>query len=510
MAEGYTGGGPGGDTTAGFNAGRLANLRNGNKPTLQKTKSVVYKSGAISDNIFSISKDVSETGAEGMPRAVRVSNTGGTPLIVMTGYETFTNTTTSADNVQYLHTMLLPGESFNPSVRAAISNHTDKFLLDGTALDNQAPHSNMFEDISTVTSGFDNTTDPVTFVAGDGDLFRVGDMTRCNAEVSEVTAIDGNNVTVKRGMLGTNAASHGDGETLRLQFSNDYHDIDKFSVSQTDHNGKFKCSNTFGKGRNAGAVDSLSGITPGSLSLKFYTQGAYQSLGLSGVSGSTITGLNSGRLYGFNITVDGGTEYVDLSFTTDTSNLRFGGANGLIEKIQSALDAQFYVDDGNLFEKKVIVGLSDGDLRFSSSSNLSTSAISLANATGGGGVYNFFNVGRIPPVGNINSAVASSLPDDTIYDPITYSQGPNTSAFAYDDGRGNISGAAQGKVNYETGSIDIRSAPKNSEFVYSVIHSGAFSGKLDSEDIHKNALVDIYANTTSQKWNGQVSVEAWK
>ena len=95
-----------------------------------------------------------------------------------------------------------------------------------------------------------------------------------------------------------------------------------------------------------------------------------------------------------------------------------------------------------------------------------------------------------------------------IYDPITYAQIPNSSAFAYDDGRGNISGAAKGKISYETGSIDFR-GPINSEFVYSVIHSGPFSGKLDSEDTHKTALTDIYANTTSQKWNGKIKLETW-
>ena len=36
----------------------------GQKPVLEKTKSVGYTSGAVSDNIFTISKSISATGAE--------------------------------------------------------------------------------------------------------------------------------------------------------------------------------------------------------------------------------------------------------------------------------------------------------------------------------------------------------------------------------------------------------------------------------------------------------------
>ena len=55
----------------------------------------------------------------------------------------------------------------------------------------------------------------------------------------------------------------------------------------------------------------------------------------------------------------------------------------------------------------------------------------------------------------------------------------------------------------------MKNAPPMAHFTYNVVHSGAFSGKLDSEDVHKNCLVDIFANTFSQKCNGSVLLEEW-
>ena len=490
----------GGITTAISGAGIRAT-----NPVFEKTKSIAY---GTSDQIYSASATASSTAPSGaIPQSLELTNNGGVPLNILVGYETYSNETTASSATRYLHIMLMPGEIYYPSIRAVISTEAASTQFDGTALSNQVPNSNMYADISTVSSGFDNTTDPVTIASADGDFWRVGDMIRSNAEVVEVTAISAANLTVKRAMLGTSAASHSDSETLRLQFSNDYHDIDKYSVCQTDFNGKFKCSNFFGIGRTASGKQ---GIVPGSVAIKFYQSG-YQNLGLSGISSSTNSGLTASTAYKIDITVDGGTMYQDLTFTTDTSNLNFGGTNGIINKIQSALDTQFYTA-GNLFEKKVNVGIVNGDIRFTSGSHLSTSAISLTD-TGDG--LSFIEAaaqtaGRIPAVstvaGGIRSAVPARLPDDVVYDRITYEQSPNTGVFGYDDGFGNLSGMCNGIVNYETGAIDMRGCPANAEFVYTVAHSSGFSGKLDTG---ANAIVDILANTPSQKWAGSVTVKVF-
>ena len=477
-------------------------------PPFQRTKSISYKSGN-SDQIYSVGDTTSATGSSGsIPSAVVVQNTGVVPLLVMVGYTTYSDGTTiaSSGDARYIHYMVMPGETLNPPVRAVIMTANDDNVTQftGTVVENTAPSSNMYADISTVSSGFDNTTDPVTIASADGDFWRVGDMMRSNAEVVEITAIDGANLTVKRAMLGTSAASHGDGETLRLQFSNDYHDVGKYSVAQTDSQGRFKCTNFFGLGR---AATSLQGIVPGSVAIKFYQPG-YQELGLTGITSSTNTGISASSQLKLDITVDGGTLFQDLTFTTDSSNANFGGTNGLISKIQDALSTQFYTA-GNLFEKKVTVGIVGGDIRFTSGSNLSTSAILLADTGDSGSFLDAAANGRIPAVGNIDAAVAARLPDDVSYDNVTYSASP-TNVFGFDNGNGRLTGMCAGSINYETGAINMNGCPANAEFVYSVAHTSAFSGKLSTSSAAKGgSLMDICVNTPSQKREGSVSLKVY-
>ena len=121
-----------------------------------------------------------------------------------------------------------------------------------------------------------------------------------------------------------------------------------------------------------------------------------------------------------------------------------------------------------------------------------------------------FGVGRFPAIGDIHTDVISSLPNDVIYDKVKYEQVPNQSAFVYDDGLGNLFGAASGTINYETGAIDFHNAPPNAELVYSCLHTSAFSGRLSESTTGRiNSIVDIYANTPSQKWNGSVKVRTF-
>jgi len=500
---------------------------NARKPILEKSKSVTYNE-TTSDQIFAVSADPSATAKESIPNRVEIENTGKVPIMLMVGYSSYTNDTT-IDATDYVHTLLPAGQTFSPPVRSVISSAADKTIMFGTAVSNAAPDSNEYVDSTadtddtTATDNVDNSAsnttvylEPYTSAANcTANLFRVGDLIRIRDEVMEVTAIGtkadlaNNTLTVKRGLYGSTATTNTDDEDpVRLPFFNAYHDYDKYSVAQTDSDGKFKCMNFFGVGR---ALTGVQGITPGSVALKFYTEGAYQSLGLSGIDSGTHSGLTASTTYYFTIAVDGGST-IEISFTTDASNLNFGGANGIIPKIQDALNAQFYTA-GNMFEKAVTVAIVDGDVRFTSGSNLSTSAIALTAGTSGAGAsVRFFAQanGRIPALANVPTAVAVSLPDDVAYDNVTYATIPNSSAFVYDDGNGRLFGAADGTINYETGAIDFSNAPVNAEFVYSVLHTSAFSGKLNEAETSRiNSIVDIYANTPSQKWNGSVKVRTF-
>ena len=131
-----------------------------------------------------------------------------------------------------------------------------------------------------------------------------------------------------------------------------------------------------------------------------------------------------------------------------------------------------------------------------------------------GDAYSLFDaaaVGRIPSIDNIKSPVAAKLPDDVLYDNVTYSTSPNN-VFAYDDGKGNIMGlnGITGTINYETGAIDIQNAPPFAEFVYCGMFNTAFSGKLNPLTADReNTIQDIYVNSPSQKQSGQVNLKVY-
>ena len=222
---------------------------------------------------------------------------------------------------------------------------------------------------------------------------------------------------------------------------------------------------------------------------------------MSGITASTESGLAASTTYQFNITVDGGSTFVDLAFTTDASNTQFGGNDGILDKIQSALDTQFYTA-GNLFEKGVIVSIVNGDIRFSSTNRTRSSAILLA-APGSGTTP--FGVGRIPAIGNIETPVPALLPDDTVFDKATYIEIKNQGTFAYDNGKGNIVGAATGTINYETGMLDF-TGPSNAEFVASFNYDSAHSGGLNDTGNQENGIVQISARSVNSKIDAEVEI----
>ena len=340
--------------------------------------------------------------------------------------------------------------------------------------------------------------DSVTSVTvDDGDFFRVGDLLRFGDEIVEVTAISTNDLTIRRGLYGSTAASHSDNAVIRFPFFNAYTNFDQYTHTQTDTSGKCRIHNLFGYGRSK---TYPTGIVKGSFAMKFYNNG-YQEFGLSGITPNTESGLAASTAYAFNITVDGGSVFTNLSFTTDASNTKFGGNNGVLSKIQSALDTQFYTA-GNLFEKGVTVSIVNGDIRFASTNRTRASAILLA--TPGSGTTPF-GVGRIPAIGDIESAVEALLPDDTVFDKATYIEMKNQATFAYDDGKGNIVGSATGTINYETGMLDF-TGPANAEFVASFNYDSAHSGGLNDSSNQENGIVTISARSVNSKINAEVEL----
>lgn len=322
-------------------------------------------------------------------KAFCVYNTGDVPAEIQFTFQEFKNNSNVDDanavdmgggstNLRFVTMMLPAGDFFYLPHGRVIGYNADASAANATTISNTAPNSNMYVALADelIDGGINSSVTTVT--VDDGDYFKVGDLIRIANEIMEVTAISTNDLTVKRGLFGSTAATHSDDTAIRLPFFNMTADFDKFSVSQTDKNGIFHAKNFFGYGRTADGISD--GVQAGSIGIKFYSAG-FQEFGLSGITSNTNSGLVASTTYAFDIAVDGGSDFT-LSFTTDSSNLNFGGRNGIVSKIQDALNAAFYTS-GNLFEKAVTVAIVGGDIRFTSGQHLSTSAISITAPASG-------------------------------------------------------------------------------------------------------------------------------
>ena len=300
-------------------------------------------------------------------------------------------------------------------------------------------------------------------------------------------------------MYGSTAATHADDTAVRLPFFNAYADFDKYATAQTDNSGRYKAMNLLGFGRKGDAV--ADGFVAGSISGKFYTAG-YQELGMSGISSSTESGLAASTAYAFDVACDGGSDHT-LAFTTST-NTKFGGSDGILRKIQDALNVQYYTTSSNLLDKKVTVGIVNGDIRFTSGQRLSTSAISITAPASG---TTPFGVGRfVMAVGAIEAPVTALLPNDVIYDNKTNQSSPNVGVMFYDDGHGNISGTCNGTINYETGAINITGCPPNAHFVISATYGSALSGGSEFTATLGNSITAIAARSVNPKIDTTIDI----
>ena len=473
------------------------------KPISSTTKSISY-SQADNTLLLDVADTASESAAQsGQFGAVKVKNDGYVTANAIFAYTKYTGETDTSEAVEYVHYLLAPEEEIIlPASRAIIATTNEQY--DGTPITAQAPASAMkivVPDSEQLNEALDDSETDVD--VDDGNYFLVGDLLRIDDEIMEVVSISSNTLTVIRGTHGSTKAAHLSNVSLEYPFFNAYHDFDKYSVCQTDYNGKFKAQNFFGYGR--GGSGKL-GITAGSVAIQFYEAG-YAKLGLTDVTSNTESGLTASTEYEFDITVDGGTTFDNLSFTVDSSNTKFGGSNGIIAKIQDALDTQYYTA-GNLFEKKVIVSIEGGDVIFRSGSNLSTSAVVLG--AGSSGTAEFLGSGRIPAS---PTSVAARLAQELEFNPVTNSS-TYKNIFIRDDGRGNLlyrNTQNVGTINYESGAIDFSVGDKpNAEFVVSVLHTSPFSGKLNAAGADRaNSLKQVLGNTSQQKCEAILTVETF-
>ena len=446
-------------------------------------------------------------------KALMIRNAGSVGVEIVFKAEEWADASPDTNGGVSHQSFLIPSNDFLylPNLRQLNYETATTSAANGETLDNQVPDSNMYVDstadldhATANTMGSDATHTTLNLEDGHSKFFKVGDLIRIENEICEVTAVGtgadlaNSTCTIVRGLYGSTAATHADDVAIRFPFFNAYADFDKYSTAQTDGSGRYKAMNLLGYGRKGDKV--ADGFVAGSISGKFYNAG-YQELGMSGITASTESGLAASTAYAFDIAVDGGSDYT-LSFTTST-NTKFGGSDGILRKIDNALKAGYYAS-GNLLEKKVTVGLVDGDIRFTSGQHLSTSAISISAPASG---TTPFEVGRfVMAVGDIEQAVPAKLPDDVIYDKKTNQSVPNISAMFYDDGHGNISGACNGTINYETGAIDITGCPPNAHFVISAAYGSAHSGGEEYGANFGNTISSITGRSVNPKVNSIVEI----
>ena len=413
---------------------------------------------------------------------------------------------------------------------SATSSATDAYAIDnklGSAVNSGNFYVDSTADVDSATangivssaSSTDLYLEPYTSATNcTANLFRVGDIIRVRDEVMEVTAIGdksdlaNNKLTVKRGLYGSTAVTAAaDDDPVRLAFFNTHSSYNKGpnsgTILQTNDSGNYAATNLLGYGRSVNSVTD--GFVRGSIAIKFYNSG-YQELGLSGITASTNSGLTASTTYYLTVAADGGSTQ-EISFTVDATNTNFGGANGVLNKIQTALDTQYITSSSNLFEKRVTVSLVDGDIRFTSASRNSASAIALTAGTSGAGASVRLLAqqnGRIPILASIDSAVASKLPEDTIT--VNNVSNHNENAFLYDDGYGTLSGPiGSGTIDYETGAITLTGCPANAEFAASFNYGAALAGGAESTaSIKYNVINTIAAKSVNQHRDAVISLIA--
>ena len=321
---------------------------------LERKKKISY---SATDNKLLLDVETAQTEGSvktGGPGNIEIRNTGMVPAYAILAYRLWTSATAMSATTYHVNYMLKPGQRmYVPDSPVVVADETIEQLA-GTAVDNATP---------SVTGGFaylesgillnDSGVEAAdtTITVDDGDLFRVNDLiqlginttTATRIEIMRVTSINTHVLTVERGLFGTSAADKDaqtdttsgavDNAKIYFPFFNIYSgEYNRYSVVQTDASGRFHSMNFFGVGR---AGTHLMGLTPGSVSLKFFTPG-YQNLTNDGnITPSTLSGLVSSRTYYLSVSIDGATTD-KITFTVVTST-PMGGSGGIMTRIQSAI-----------------------------------------------------------------------------------------------------------------------------------------------------------------------------
>lgn len=444
--------------------------------------------------------------------------------------------------------VLNAGEFFYMPNLALFKFSASNSAAQGAVLDNQVPSATFYIDSGVNLDGDLEDTETGVQVADIapfevGDLIQVGinDTTATRIEIMEITSItddsgtddDGTGIlNVKRALFGTSKADKDSqtdgtngavsGANVYFPIFNAYYDYNhKLSgssqLNMSDGLGRYKIHNFWGYGRSAVADDEVQGIVPGSVAIKFY-ESAYHEIDFAKpITGATDTKLAVSTAYSFDLTIDDSAA-TNLAFTTDSSITRFSGPNGVLAKIQEAIDTATQTAGGNLFGYSATASIIGGKLRITSNSHMAPhdgtngSRVLIEDASSGTDLLTG-SVGIFPDDADMATPVEPALPLDEVIDQATGRSNSNYSKFMYDDGHGRLiyNGAVVGEVGYLTGACrwTIPSLP-HAQFVINGAYDSALSGGVKIKATHADTGIgSILARSMNNKINTVIGVYAF-
>ena len=475
-----------------------------------------------------------------------VCNEGDVPAELMFTVDNWTlgDPDAAAGTIDYIHMVLNAGEFlYLPNIIMFNSGTTNTSAAVSTELDNQVPATAMYVDSGVnLDAAFEDSesalqvADIAPFEVGDLIHVGINDTTATRIEVMEITSITDDSGTDQdaAGTLVVNRALHGtskadkdaqtdgtngavSGANVHFPIFNQHYEYNtalsgSSQLVMTDGRGRFKISNYFGYGRSAAANDVAQGIVAGSVAIKFYNSAYAEVHFPRPITASTDSKVSASTAYAFDLTIDDSSA-TNIPFTT-SSNVKFGGSDGILRKMQDAIDTAF---EGTAYGCTVTIV--DGKLRFTSKSHMiphdgtNGSKVLVADASSGTDIFTG-SVGIMPNDTAFPNPVEPTLPDDITIDRASGVTEPNVSSFMYDDGHGNLiyNSNIVGSVAYKTGACEwtIPSLPY-AQFVINGYYDSALSGgvKLLSTGNTDTGVSYVMGRSMSAKLNAKLGVYAF-
>tara|TARA_R110002012_G_scaffold320339_1_gene543315 strand:- start:19832 stop:21289 length:1458 start_codon:yes stop_codon:yes gene_type:complete len=272
-------------------------------------------------------------------------------------------------------------------------------------------------------------------------------------------------------------------------------DLGNYNYTRLTDTASLANSNFFGQ-----AAD---GIVPGSISIRL---AEYPALIINLASMykrkaviSDESKLAKSTSFQFGINVDGAGA-VQCVFSTDSLNTKWGGTNGVISKINTALKSLAETSGTNMFGKKVVCKMMDGDLWFLSQAtalhhNNGGTQSSVVLSAGSSGVNLYAGSGMFPNLGTASNQI-------TVKPKFTPWEAPD--AIIWDDSQGNLrrQKGGVGTINYSTGMIQLTGLPPNTEMNIIAITDSALGGESTTLGAgqgtdNANTIVHVKARSTN-------------